>query len=89
MAGPRLPRDLRYIINSMAHEQARAISGPLNYKAEYVEKKARLQAVAVTMIAAGNSVDEVLAKLQHGPSAKVVKTRQTLKELLRKLKEMR
>jgi hypothetical protein len=89
MGGQRLSRDLRYIINRMAHEHAQAVCGALNYKARYAEEKARLQAVAVTMLAAGNSVDEVLAKLQHGQSARGTKMRGTLKALLQQLKEMR
>lgn len=89
MAGQRLTRDLRYIINSMAHATAQPAGSALRYKSRYAEEKARLQAVAVTMLAAGNSADEVLAKLRHGPGAKGVKMRQTLKEMLQQLKEMR
>lgn len=89
MSGQRLSRDLRYTINRMAHEHAQAVCGRLKYKAKYAEEKARLRAIAVAWLATGNSLDEVLAKLQGRPKSRDSKMRETIKALQQQLKEMR
>lgn len=89
MGGQRLSRDLRYTINRMAHEHAKAVCGAPNYQAKYAEEKARLRDIAVAWLATGNSFDEVLAKLQGGPKSRDSKLRETIKALQQQLKEMR
>lgn len=91
MSGNRLPRDLRYAINSRAHEHAQLVGGASGYRGRYTVEKVRLQAVVVTWIAAGSTTAEALAKLQGGPDSRASKMRETIKALnqrLRELKEM-
>lgn len=85
MSGGRLPRELRYTINRMAHEHAQIVGGSFNY----AEEKARLQALAVTWLAAGCTQEEALAKLQGGQHSATSKMRETIRALQRRIKEMR
>lgn len=82
MSARRLPRDLRYAVNRLAHEHAKY------HGRNYAEEKAGLHALAVTWLAAGDTQEQVLAKLQGGRSAAAAKRRETLKALLQRLKEM-
>lgn len=84
MSGRRLPRDLRYAINRLAHERAQICGGSFRY----AEEKARLLALVMTWLAAGDTQEQALAKLQGGRSAAAKKC-ETLKALLQRIKEMR
>jgi len=88
MSGKRLPREVRYTINRLAHEHAQIIGGSFQRRAIYAEEKARLQALVVTWIAAGSTTAEALEKLQGAPDSRASKMRESLKALLQRLKEM-
>jgi hypothetical protein len=88
MSGKRLPRELRYTINRLAHERAQIAGGSFIYGRRYAEEKARLQGMVVTWIAAGSTTAEALARLQGGPDSRASKMRETLKALQRQIKEM-
>ena len=83
MSGRRLPRELRYAVNRLAHEHAKY------HGRNYAEEKARLQALAVTWLAAGDTQEQVLAKLQGGRNAVAVATREVLKALRQRMKELK
>ena len=89
MTGRRLPRDLRYAINRLAHEHAQIVGGTFSYGGRYAVEKARLQALAVTWLAAGDTQAEVLAKLQGGRDSAATAMRETLKALRQRIREMR
>lgn len=82
MSGKRLPRGLRYTVNRLAHEHAKY------HGRNYAEEKARLQALAVTWLAAGDTQEQALEKLQGGRNTAGTKMRETLKALLQRIKEM-
>ena len=89
MSGGRLPRELRYTINRLAHERAQIVGGSFNYGRNYAEEKARLQALAVTWLAAVNTQEQALAaKLQGGQNSAAATMRETIKALQRLIKEM-
>lgn len=87
MSGRRWQRELRYAINSRAHEHAQ-LAGATGYRRRYSEEKARLQALVVTWIATGSTTAEALEKLQGAPDSRASKMRESLKALLQRLKEM-
>lgn len=87
MSGRRWPRELRYAINSLAHEYAQ-LAGATCYKRRYAEEKARLYAVAASWIAAGSTVADVLANLQGGQRSAARETLKALNQRIRELKEM-
>jgi hypothetical protein len=81
----RWQRELRYTINSLAHERAQ-LAGATGYKTRYAEEKARLCGLVASWIEAGSTAAEALAKLRGGQRAAA--KRETLKSLLQRLKEM-
>lgn len=85
MSGRRWQREIRYAINSRAHEHAQ-LAGALGYRRRYAEEKARLCGLVASWIEAGGTPAEALAKLQGGKMAAA--KRETLKALLQRLKEM-
>lgn len=88
MSGRRWQRELRYAINSRAHEHAQ-LAGATGYRRRYTEEKARLCGLVASWIEAGNTPADVLAKLQGGQrSAAMRKTLKALNQLLRELEEM-
>jgi len=88
MSGRRLPRDLRYAVNRLAHERAQIVGGSFTYGRRYAEEKTRLQALVVTWLTAGDTEEQALAKLHGGRSA-AVKMREAIKVLLQRLKELK
>lgn len=88
MTGQRLPRELRQATNRMAHEYASAAGLAYLRGALYSEEQARLQALAVTWLAAGSTTAEALEKLQGGPDSAATKMRETLKTLRQRVREM-
>lgn len=87
MSGRRWQRELRYAINSRAHEHAQ-LAGAIGYRRRYSEEKARLYALAASWIAAGSTVADVLAKLQGGQRSAARETLKALNQRMQELKEM-
>jgi len=85
VSGRRWQRELRYAINSRAHEHAQ-LAGAIGYRRRYAEEKARLCGLVASWIEAGSTPTDALAKLQGGQRAAA--KRETLKALLQRLKEM-
>lgn len=85
MSGLRWQRELRYAINSRAHEHAQ-LAGAIGYRRRYAEEKARLCGLVASWIEVGSTPTDALAKLQGGQRAAA--KRETLKALLQRLKEM-
>lgn len=88
MSGGRLPRELRYTINRLAHERAQRIGRSFGYRRRYAEEKASLYALVVTWLAAGDTQEHALAKLQGGRDSARSQVRETVKALLQQLKSM-
>ena len=87
MSRRRLPRDLQYAINRVAHEYAQLAGGSFHYGTDYGKEKARLRALVLTWLAAGDTQEQILAKLQGGRTSAAM--RETLKALQQRLRKMR
>jgi hypothetical protein len=82
----RLPRDLQYAINRVAHEYAQ-LAGTFHYGTDFAKEKARLLALVLTWLAAGDTQEQILAKLQGGRKSAAM--RESLKALQQRLRKMR
>ena len=88
MSGKRLPRDLRYNINRLAHEHAKIVGGSFIYGRRYAEEKARLEAVVLSWLENGDAPAEALAKLEGGREGVRSKRREAIRALQRQIREI-
>lgn len=64
MQRPRLPRELRFRINSLAHYQAKLLPNPTSSRSTYLREKARLTIFAAELLVSGCTEAEVAERLR-------------------------
>lgn len=84
MQRPRLPRELRFRINSLAHYRAKLQPNPTGNRSAYLLEKARLTIFAAELLASGCTEAEVAERLR----SRHMERGSMLRKLLTAVREM-